>query len=179
MQCPETGPLAWSGSAWHVLEKRLFRHCFNMGKTECGAVTRADQTAWSGRLNFALHLGYITGQCRVQKRERWLHELEKRLFRHWFKLGKIREEAHENSKNCKTWVQFQADISTTRCPIGTGQTRMSQGETVRSCPHAPSPTLKCMVLILKTKMILCCRSLPVAFSFSLREVDHLKICDTI
>ena len=46
-----------------------------MGKTECGAVMRADQTAWNGRLKFALHLGDITGQYRVQKRDPWVAEV--------------------------------------------------------------------------------------------------------
>ena len=144
------------------LEKLFFRHCFNMGKTECGAVMRADQTPWSNRLKFALHLGDIAGQCRVQKRDRRvaavaLDTTGKTSFRYWFNMGKIREEVQENFKNCKTWIQSQDDIWTTRCPIGAGQRRMSQGEPVRSCPHASSPILKCMVLILKTKMFLCCR----------------------
>ena len=68
MQSPETGPLGCRGSAWHELEKRLFRHCFN--------------------------------------------------------IGKAASEISRRRKNGETRVSSRADIWAARCPIGTGQTRV-------------------------------------------------------
>ena len=95
-------------------------------------VTPTCQTSWSDRLKFVYHLGDITRQCSLEtgptggRGSTW-HELEKRLFRHWLNMGKIHKEVHETCRKCKAWVQYRADIWTTRCPIRTGQTGMSQG----------------------------------------------------
>ena len=61
-----------------ILTKRTKSICLSVCLSVCPhtvqrgqCVTRADQTAGSGRLKFAHHLGEVTGQCRVQKRDRW------------------------------------------------------------------------------------------------------------
>ena len=76
-----------------------------MQRGQC--VTRADQTAASGRLKFAHHLGEVTGQYRVQKRDRWDAEVARgtswknALLAVALTLGKRRVEFLENGKTAK------------------------------------------------------------------------------
>ena len=53
----------------------------------------------------------------------------KTSFRHCFIMGKVHIKVDQKKKRESAehgWVQSRADIQTVMCPIGTGQTQMSQ-----------------------------------------------------